>query len=213
MKRYRKFGNPIAVSMLDVISNALAGVLVLFFVLSSMRLEHNRIKYQTGILVFEYEYSPSSIEPLIFVDGPGSLPVKFGRDIRNPNNRYAEQTNYSESALQKVTVLKEQIGDKQKIIIQIVDPAYSVKSSSSSPEDGIWKTGFIYADHKNILKRKIKAKIKFRALFIDADGKTHTTNGTNTDEQVKPVKNDTFELKTPTEYKKYEVSIPEYLNQ
>lgn len=200
MKRYRKFGNPIAVSMLDVISNALAGVLVLFFVLSSMRLEHNQIKYQTGILVFEYEYSPSNIEPLVFVDGPSSLPIKFGRDISDPNNRYAELTNYSESALQKVTVLKEQIGDKQKIIIQIVDPAYG-------PGDGKWKTGFIYSDHKNILKRKIEAKVKFRALFIDAGGDTHTT-----DEQVKPVKSDRFQLETPTIYKKYEVSIPEYLN-
>ncbi|MEL6633263.1 MAG: hypothetical protein AAFQ83_17485 [Bacteroidota bacterium] len=167
----------IGLSMLDLISNSLAAVIILFIIISSLKvpvIPPERIK---GTLFIRYELRPDvnydMAESKIWVEPP--------RNHALQKNRYWEEEIFKMNADVGVFGLFSDCGGDQtkRVSKNFVTPcamAYSHEDSTNvhylvirDPVKGIWQTGLLYRDHVRYPKEEVRAEINIHAWFVGTE--------------------------------------------
>jgi hypothetical protein len=190
----RKPQSAIGLSMLDLISNALGAVIILFMILSSVRapqIPPERIK---GTLFIKYEIIDNphikDIEPLIWVQipphsgnppAPGGAESRFyGADIFRMNKEnFAfgafpdcgckdDKTKRIKNNLTPCIVTYSPIDSPNIQYLIIRDP---IKAKDTERD---WETGMMYREHNQIVEGVQMGKAKISAWMFGVEGSVDT---------------------------------------
>lgn len=168
----RKQPSAIGLSMLDLISNSLAAVIILFIIISSLRIPFIPPERVKGTLFIRYELiakiQPDSAQSEIWLNPP---------TIHNRRERFWEG-NISLVNQKYFGVFPDcgGIGKKPRNHKNYIMPCAMVYSPVDSanvhyliirqPIKGEWKTGILYKDHLTITEGVREAKAKIDAWFV-----------------------------------------------
>ncbi|MEK7256492.1 MAG: hypothetical protein AAB316_17180 [Bacteroidota bacterium] len=157
--------NPIGLSMLDVVSNALASILLLFFVMIAIRSQPPVPERQVGILMVDYELQTAEPEAEIevFLQRPEKSP-SFEREVAE--DLKTQDINSIPGIWGHAVVLAKPGREKTHRRIFYMNPE----------KDGEWRSGIIYADHSKLTERSFQpgASLTLRAYFISGSPKLGT---------------------------------------
>ena len=159
--------------MLDIISNALAGTMCLFFALSAVQLEPPEATRILGQLTIEVELIPSSAgaePPSLILIAPNKADGKrydplYDEEILLLNNDYLIGGLRHEH-LSPVQVYRDP------------DNPLSMKIHVNDPKEGLWTVGAIYVDSQEYPCSEGPVNIRFKAYFDKDSGEELTSNDT-----------------------------------
>lgn len=192
MKRSRSaFG----VSMLDLITNALAAAFILFMVFSYMQSQPIPPERVLGTLTVRitFEYSPEIAEFALWVKSPYSSDGKrkFNKEILDLNY---DELAFGKSILEYIGNLKLSEAALQPSYISVYTPPDSQNIRTivvRDPHEGEWEVGVLYVAHENLEQKEQPAYATIQAWFLEKRGKRSPVS--KSDEKAKL-------LKAPTQF-------------
>lgn len=162
ISRFLKVGKtPIGLSMLDVVSNALASIILLFFVMVAIRSQPPVPERMVGIFMMDYEIQvpESTPEISVFLERPGREKI-FDSEVA------IELLTHDIDSIpgiwgHAVVLAKPGKEDTHRRIFYM-NPEYQ------EGEDKEWRAGIIYSDHNKLTEKPFKpgATLTTKAFFI-----------------------------------------------
>jgi len=199
----KRVPTPIGMSMLDLISNSLAAMIILFIIISSLRLPMIPPERIKGTLFVRYTLERNS-RPLedaasqIWVTPPG-VPEKYWGDeillLNHLDEAYGLFTDCAE--------VNAKINTKNTVLplcILVYSPADSANVHYlviRDPLRGEWRTGLLYVDHDQLGADRQEATFTLQAWFVSATG-----------DGVTPLQDTTYQA--PTEYAGFKFETPDW---
>lgn len=160
----------IGVSLLDVISNALASIILLFFVFAALRGQPKPPDRVLGILIIDYKINSVVDTPAIsiYVRAP-SLIQKDGQPLELFDTSIEEELP---------TVGLDTIKGVWENAIILTTPGQETKTRRlvyMNPQEGTWFAGMIFTDHSRYTSNDYLTKHKgnsfeMKAYFVNPEG-------------------------------------------
>lgn len=172
--RRRKPASAIGLSMLDLISNALAAVIILFIILSALRIPSIPPERVKGTLQVRLEMIPKNnntkSESLIWVEPPTVKTDKFS-PVSNSKRWFGAEifglNNHVDYYGPNYTCLPENYkGEKESIYVPCISTYVDAENPNvhhltiREPIEGKWKIGLLYVEHSELMKVEQPAKVK-----------------------------------------------------
>ena len=152
---------PIGLSMLDVVSNALASIILLFFVMVAIRSQPPVPERMVGIFMIDYELQApeSTPEISVFLERPGRDKV-FENAVAN--EFLTHDIDSIPGVWGHAVVLATPGKENTHRRIFYMNPEYQ------EGEDKEWKAGIIYTDHDKLVEKTFQpgATLTLKAFFI-----------------------------------------------
>ncbi len=175
LKILSKPKDAIGVSLLDVISNALASIILLFFVFSALRGQPLPPERVLGILIIDYKFSPviDTTAISIYVNAP-SLEQKGERILAFDSEMESRLTTISVDTIpgvwnNAIILTTHGVETKTRRLVYM------------NPPEGMWQTGIVFADHSRYTSKNYSVKyllnnVKIKAYFINPNEVTKVIN-------------------------------------
>lgn len=171
--------------MLDLISNSLAAVIILFIIISSMRkpfIPPERIK-ETLVIRYELKNSNEKSETQIWVE-PSTVDVDSGR-IRfyGLNNPTIDDMNVNDKVFGRYLDCRLSIDNSVRertfttpcaMVYSPIDSNYVHYLIVRGPTEGSWRTGLLYRDHSQYEQREQPGSIEIRAWLMSEEESSYT---------------------------------------
>ncbi|MEM7104880.1 MAG: hypothetical protein AAF502_17220 [Bacteroidota bacterium] len=185
--------------MLDIISNAMAGIAVLFFLHVALQLQTPPPTPVRGRAVFEIELkvTPGAYEPSVFL---------LYKNEKRPVDDYLAygggydgdlEIDKAETSFEFTEDTASMIGF-ERLLVRDTDNPLKWTVHLMDPLEGTYSIGMIYVDHEKFYREPTPAKIKLESYFEFSEG-----------DEVYQSKEVTRDVMSPTVYHRFEVEITE----
>ena len=164
--------SPIGVSLLDVISNALASIILLFFILVGLRAVPPPPERMLGMLIVDYEIVGGKHPEIeVYVDPPDSTagpgdeqPHRFGKSIEGLATEQVQNVPGIWPYAKVLYDADSPDGKERRRRFVYMNPQ----------KYGSWKVGVIYADNADLLEERFDRSkqdtLRIKAWFIQDKG-------------------------------------------
>lgn len=159
----------IGVSLLDVISNALASIILLFFVFAALRGQPKPPDRVLGILIIDYKINSEIDTPAI------SIYIKAPSSDNKRERIEAFDSEIEDKLETKAVDTIQGVWDNAIILTTPGQEAKTRRLVYMNPQEGTWYAGMIFTDHSRYTSKDYLTKYKvnsfeMKAYFVNPEG-------------------------------------------